>query len=195
MKKVLIVDDTKNIRMVLAKCLELEGYEVMTANDGKQAFDLLTTHSFDLAFIDIKIPEIRGTEVLRRIRTMGIRTPVIIITAYATVKNAIDCTNMGAVAYVQKPFSVDKIRAVLKELENKSLYTEPDDNSVAKFITDAKIYLKERNYDEALLHCKKALSMELNNPEIYLLISKAYDGLENKDDAERFYQFYKSFCT
>lgn len=93
MKKVLVVDDTKNIRMVLTKCLELEGYEVMTASDGRQALEMLTQHTFDLAFLDIKLPEMRGTEVLKRIREIGVKTPVIIITAYATVKNAVDCTN------------------------------------------------------------------------------------------------------
>ena len=114
MKKVLVVDDTKNIRMILTKCLELEGYEVMTASDGKQALEMFKSYTFDLAFLDIKLPEIRGTEVLKRIREQGITTPVIIITAYATVKNAVDCTNLGAVAYVQKPFSADKIRTILK---------------------------------------------------------------------------------
>lgn len=193
MKKVLVVDDTKNIRMMLTKCLELEGYEVMTASDGKQALAMFSEHTFDLAFLDIKLPEIRGTEVLKRIRELGIKTPIIIITAYATVKNAVDCTNMGAVAYVQKPFSVEKIRSVLKELDNNPLYLERACNGVEKLINDAKVSLDTRAYDKALKFSKEALCIELNNPEIYLLISKAYEGLGNKDNAERFYQFFKSY--
>jgi two-component system, OmpR family, response regulator len=144
MKKVLVVDDTKNIRMILTKCLELEGYEVMTASDGKQALETFLTHNFDLAFLDIKLPEIRGTEVLKRIREQGIKTPVIIITAYATVKNAVECTNMGAVAYVQKPFSADKIRSVLKEMESNPTY-EAEKARIEKFIADAKLSLMQ-NY-------------------------------------------------
>lgn len=193
MKKVLVVDDTKNIRMVLTKCLELEGYEVMAASDGKQAMELFATQTFDLAFIDIKLPEIRGTEVLKRIRELGIKTPVIIITAYATVKNAVDCTNMGAVAYVQKPFSADKIKSVLKELEGCSVYTGQDNNSFEKLIGNVKICLEKGEFDRALDFLKKALSLELDNPEIYLLISKAYEGMKNKKNAERFYQLYRSF--
>ncbi|NJD03744.1 MAG: response regulator, partial [Ruminiclostridium sp.] len=77
MKKVLVADDTKNIRILLSKCLELEGYEVQTANDGQQAIELFKNTRFDLAFLDIKMPEIRGTEVLKKIREMGIETPVI----------------------------------------------------------------------------------------------------------------------
>lgn len=194
MKKVLVVDDTKNIRMILTKCLELEGYEVMTASDGKQALELFTTHTYDLAFLDIKLPEIRGTEVLKRIREQGITTPVIIITAYATVKNAVDCINLGAIAYVQKPFSADKIRTVLKEMENKSLFAEREKLSTEDLIAGTKLSLDKHDYDKALELAKKALSSELNNPEFYLLISKAYEGLGSKENAERFYKFYKLFA-
>ncbi len=193
MKRVLVVDDTKNIRMILTKCLELEGYSVMTAIDGRQALEMLTSQPFDLAFIDIKLPEIRGTEVLKRIRELGIKTPVIIITAYATVKNAVDCTNMGAVAYVQKPFSAEKIKSVLKELELNPRHTVLENNSAAKWINDAKGSLDSGAYEKALESSRKALSIKLDNPEIYLLISKAYEGLGKQDDAGRFYQFYQSF--
>lgn len=193
MKKVLVVDDTKNIRMILTKCLELEGYEVVTAVDGKQALEMFSLHNFDLAFLDIKLPEIRGTEVLKRIRDIGIKTPVIIITAYATVKNAIDCTNMGAVAYVQKPFSAEKIKSVLKELESVTLCSKPSDASIENLISDAKEYMENGLYEKSLEISKKALSMDLDTPEVYLLISKAYEGKGNKAKAERFYKFYKTF--
>ncbi len=194
MKKVLVVDDTKNIRMILTKCLELEGYEVMTASDGKQALEMFKSYTFDLAFLDIKLPEIRGTEVLKRIREQGITTPVIIITAYATVKNAVDCTNLGAVAYVQKPFSADKIRTILKEMENNPIYRESEKLSTEELFTGAQSSLDKHDYDKALELAKKALSSELNNPEFYLLISKAYEGLGSKENAERFYKFYKLFA-
>jgi two-component system OmpR family response regulator len=195
MKNVLVVDDTKNIRMILTKCLELEGYEVLTASDGKQALELFMTHSFDLAFLDIKLPEIRGTEVLKRIREHGIKTPVIIITAYATVKNAVDCTNMGAVAYVQKPFSADKIRTVLKEIEKTNVYKDIHKVNLENLIADTKHFLEIHDYEKALETAKKALTSEIENPEVYLLISRAYRGLENEKSAERFYQFYKSLIS
>lgn len=193
MKKVLVVDDTKNIRMVLTKCLELEGYEVIAVNDGRQALEMFATHTFDLAFIDIKLPEIRGTEVLKRIRASGIRTPVIIITAYATVKNAVDCTNLGAVAYVQKPFSAEKVKSVLKELENSSYSFKQDDINVEDLLNDVRACLKKGDYDNALILSRKALSYELNDPAIYLLISKAYEGLKDDINSSRFYRFYESY--
>lgn len=188
MKKVLVVDDTKNIRMMLTKCLELEGCEVMTARDGRQALEMVAVQAFDLIFLDIKLPEIRGTEVLKRMRVLGIKTPVIIITAYATVKNAVDCTNLGAVAYVQKPFSMEKIKSVLRELDNKPIY-----GGIEKLISDARESIREKAFSDALRSLKRALSVDIENPEIYLLVSEAYEGLGNSESAERFRQFYKLF--
>lgn len=193
MKKVLVVDDTKNIRMILTKCLELEGYEVMTASDGKQALDMFGSQNFDLAFLDIKLPEIRGTEVLKRIREKGIKTPVIIITAYATVKNAVDCTNLGAVAYVQKPFSADKIRGVLKEIENNPAYSEKESLNLENIISRTELLLDNHQYNKALDMAKKALSIEVSQPKVYLLISRAYEGLKDKENCERFKKFHESF--
>ncbi len=193
MKKVLIVDDTINIRMILTKCLELEGYEVMSASDGKQGLEMLTAHTFDLAFLDIKLPEIRGTEVLKRIRELGIKTPVIIITAYATVKNAVDCTNLGAVAYVQKPFSADKIRSVLKEFDTNYINTDKELINTESIIDSIKTSLNNHKYDKALDMAKKALSIELNTPEVYLLIGQAYEGLDDVENSQRFQKIYKLF--
>ena len=100
MKKVLVIDDTKNIRMLLTTCLELKGYEVLTADSGKSAIDILKEEksSINVIFLDIRMPEMNGTEVLKIIRDMGFNCPVIIMTAYATVKNAVDCTKLGATA-------------------------------------------------------------------------------------------------
>jgi two-component system, OmpR family, response regulator len=120
MKKVLIVDDTKNIRNLLTTCLELNGYTVSSAKNGMEALELISQEFFDIAFIDIKMPELSGTEVLRRIRAKGISIPVVIMTAFATVKNAVECTQLGAVAYLQKPFTADKVTDLLLALDAKT---------------------------------------------------------------------------
>ncbi|MDI6604031.1 MAG: response regulator [Thermoanaerobacteraceae bacterium] len=77
MKQVLVVDDTKSIRMLLSTCLQIEGYKVVTARDGYTALNLFDREIFDLAFLDIKMSELSGTEVLRRIRNKAITTPVL----------------------------------------------------------------------------------------------------------------------
>lgn len=192
MQKILVIDDTKNIRLMLTKCLELEGYNVVTAGDGNEAIELFRKERFDLAFLDIKLPEIRGTEVLRRIRDMGVVTPVIIITAYGTVKNAVDCTNMGAIAYLQKPFTADKIKSVLEEL-NFKFASESSQSNIDKYITQIESLMDKESFQDALVQLKKAVSIDPANPKIQLLFSKVYKAIGNEDYAEKFYEAYKIF--
>lgn len=188
MKKVLVVDDTKNIRELLTKCLRLEGYEVKTSSDGNEAVEMFSQEAFDLAFLDIKMPFLSGTEVLKRIREMGISTPVIIITAYATIKNTFECTHMGAVAYLQKPFTPEKIRNILSELNE----SEASNQAAKDYITEAKIMLQERLFLEAIHFLKRALSQNPLDAQIYLLLSQASEGLGNYEDARKYVNIYES---
>jgi two-component system, OmpR family, response regulator len=190
MKKVLVVDDTKNIRLLLTKCLELEGFEVMTANDGRQALELLREYHFDLVFLDIKLPEIRGTEVLKKIRESGIKVPVIIITAYATVKNAVDCTNLGAVAYIQKPFTAEKIRTVLAEFYNRQNIIEDRAGDISE-IEHVEIMLVKGLYKEALEILSKLPAAKLENPYLFKLLGMANEGIGNLEQAKKFFRIYE----
>ena len=190
MKKVLVVDDTKNIRLLLTKCLELEGFQVMTASDGKQAIEMFEKNSFDLAFLDIKLPEIRGTEVLKRIRDMGINTPVIIITAYATVKNAVECTQMGAVQYLQKPFTADKIKSVLNELYTTECVREQSPD-LGKNVRQIESAISRGQFTQALQMLKNTISMEPSDANIYLLFGKAYEGIGDTENAKKFNSIYE----
>lgn len=187
MKKVLVVDDTKNIRVLLTKCLELEGYAVENAADGKSALEIMGKQSFDLIFMDIKMPQLSGTEVLRRMRDMGVYTPVVIITAYATVKNAVECTQMGAVAYIQKPFTAEKVRTVLEEIESKK-NEELDYESLIQSIS---MLIEENKLDEAFEQAKKALALNPDNGMIYYLMSKIYDRKNDKRLAEKYLSISK----
>lgn len=180
MKKVLVADDTKNIRSLVCKCLQLEGYAAVEAADGRQAFDLLQTQPFDLAFLDIKMPGMSGTEVLKAIRASGNHTPVIIITAYATVKNAVECTQLGAVAYLHKPFTSDKLRGVLSELK------ESDG------LADAERLINLGRAQEAMPILKKFLSENPLNAAVYLLLSNACNRLGKTEEAGKYLKLHNS---
>lgn len=192
MKRILVVDDTKNIRVLLTKCLEYEGYQVDTASDGQEALDMFRQSKYDLAFLDIKMSRLSGTEVLKSIRQMGIETPVIIITAYATIKNAVECTKLGVVTYLQKPFTAEKIRSVLSEfmnrLEGNCLLTHTE-----SILEQARELIFTGAFSDALEMLKHIISKEIDNPEVYLLISKAYQGIGNKENANKFYKTYQLF--
>lgn len=205
MSNILIVDDTKNIRILLKKCLELMGYKVSVALNGQEALDLLLNNKYYLAFLDIKLPEIRGTEVLRKIREIGIKTPIIIITAYATVKNAIDCTNLGAVAYLQKPFSAEKIKSVINEIKPKLDNENFDDRKINKdfsktseHIGDSNYYfllaekfIADRKYDYAMECINKVLIMDHLNAKVYYMLSIVYNKLGDIKNSEKFFKIYE----
>jgi two-component system OmpR family response regulator len=185
---VLVVDDTKNIRRLLTTCLEMEGWTVKTAGEGKTALQLISQESFDLVFLDIKLPLFSGTDVLREMRNAGIDTPVIIVTAYATVKNAVECTNLGAVAYLQKPFTAEKIRSVLNELLNLNVQK----SGAGKRLAAAKNQIGAGRYKEAERILKSAVAEDPLLPDLYLLLSQASRGLENEAEALKYEKIYKA---
>lgn len=188
--KVLVVDDTKNIRMLLTTCLQLNGYNVITANDGVDALNLLKEDKIDLIFLDIKLPELSGTEVFRRIRNMGIDVPVVIMTAFATVKNAIECTKLGAVAYLQKPFTADKVKNVLDEL---AMWPSKPNDTLQTDIEKCRLLIAEDKVNEAYSYLKKLLSIDPSCGEIYFLIGKVHEKNNNSVEAQRFFNIAKQF--
>ena len=192
MKKALVVDDTKNIRNLLTTCLEINDYEVITASSGQEAIQLLEIEKFDLVFLDIKMPEISGTSVLKRMREMEIRIPVVIMTAFATIKNAVECTKLGAVAYLQKPFTADKVKSILGEIFDN------EDNNINTFSNLVKLgkdLIEKKNYEEAYDILKKALSMDPACGDIYKLIGIIHEKNGEIKQAEKFYETAKRFKT
>lgn len=193
MRKVLVVDDTKNIRLLLTKCLEIEGFEVITANDGYMALDILKKDDVNLAIIDIKMPQLSGTEVLKKMRSMGIFIPVIIITAYATIKNAVECTQMGAVAYLQKPFTAEKVRSVLKELQIDPKEDNKKIELMQKSLKEIERAINDNNFNDAISMLKNTITVDPTNEMVYLYLSKAYKGIGDIVNADKFYKTYKIF--
>jgi len=188
MNKVLVVDDTKNIRELLTTCLEVEGYQVDTASNGKAALEKLQANAYDLAFLDIKLPELSGTEVLRRLRSSDIYIPIIIMTAFATVKNAIECTKLGAVQYLQKPFTAEKVRIVMKELREGSEHISHQKN-----MDLAKHLIEREEFPAAYDVLKKCLAYNPEDANVYYLIGMCHAKLGQNAKAEKFFTAAKHF--
>lgn len=190
MKKALVVDDTKNIRKLLGIYLELNNFEVLMATNGHEALSLIDTEPVDIIFLDIKMPEMSGTEVLKRIRAKGITAPVVIMTSFATVKNAIDCTKLGAITYLQKPFTTDKIKIILDEMITER-YTYA--KSVENKIEIIKNLINENKFKKALDALKVILSIDPDIPETYELISLVYTKQGELKKAEIFHNMAKQW--
>src|SRR5215469_13992286 len=126
MANLLVVDDERNIRVRLAGFLENCGHVVQTAETGKQALDLLSTSgAVDLVLTDYKLAELNGLELLQQIKRHSPDTPVILMTAYGTIENAVAAMKSGAYDYLAKPFSLEQIQHVVERaLELQKLRTE-----------------------------------------------------------------------
>ena len=108
--KVLVVDDDPFALRSIAKVLENESYQVMTAASGSEALDLLRRDSFDLVLTDLKMPGIDGLEILRRGRELAPQAVVLIFTGYASLESAIEALREGAYDYLVKPCSTDELK-------------------------------------------------------------------------------------
>ncbi|AYF41761.1 response regulator [Ethanoligenens harbinense] len=181
MANVLVVDDTKNIRVLLTQCLEFEGYSVTTASHGKEALDILGNKKFDLVFLDVRMPELSGTEVLRQMRQMGADMPVVMITAFGTVKNAVDCTQLGAVAYLQKPFTESKIHQVLEEVLQLKSEADPFEHVLAL----AKKEIASGKLKDAEVRLKNALPSYFLTPGLYAALSEVYTETGRPEEAKK----------
>jgi DNA-binding NtrC family response regulator len=108
---VLIVDDEAAIRESLQTLLEFEGYSVEIASDGAEGLARIGEHPFDLVLLDFAMPERNGIEILHEIRERDAELPVIMITAYGTVENAVNAMQSGATNFIQKPWDNEKLLA------------------------------------------------------------------------------------
>jgi two-component system response regulator PilR (NtrC family) len=123
--RILVVDDERSMRELLAIVLGREGYDVVTAENGRQALDELEKRPVDLLISDIHMPDMTGLDVLRTAKGLNPDLAGIMVTAFASTETAIEALRMGAYDYIHKPFNVDELKiVVLGALERRRLKRE-----------------------------------------------------------------------
>ncbi len=124
-ERILVVDDEKIIRETLSYVLQKEGYTVEEAENGKLAYDKILESTFDLVITDLEMPEMKGVELLDRIKKLNIQTSIIVITAFGSLDTAISALRSGASDYILKPVEFDELIIKVKKLfEVKDLLLE-----------------------------------------------------------------------
>jgi DNA-binding NtrC family response regulator len=133
--RILVVDDDENIRSVLIAILQDEGYTVESADTAKKGIEKSEKSFYNLALIDVRLPDMEGIELLGKLRETKPKMRKIIITGYPTLQNAVAAVNKGADAYVMKPFDVEKILHTIKEqLQKQKEEKSYSETKVAEFI-------------------------------------------------------------
>jgi len=150
--RILVVDDDESIRKTLAAILEEEGYVVDTAENGKDAIKKSNQRFYNLALIDIRLPDMAGTELLTSMKETTPKMVKIIITGYPSLQTAVEAVNKGADAYILKPFKMsnvlDMIEKHLRKQQEEKKYSE---EKVTEFIETRAKELEE----EKPLHTRK----------------------------------------
>jgi DNA-binding NtrC family response regulator len=119
MKTVLVVEDERAIREGLKRLLAREGYQVMTAENGLEALDIVSSNSVDVVLCDLKMPVMGAIEVLEKVGTSCPDLPVIIVTGQATPENAQECMTKGAYDLITKPFRTGDVLSIVKRAIDK----------------------------------------------------------------------------
>ncbi len=112
--KLLIVDDEKRLRDLFKILCEGAGYEVETAESPSKALQIIEQNTFDIAFIDVRMPEMDGITLMKRLRETHPSLEVIIITAHGSIETAVDAMREGAADFIQKPFGSDELQAAIE---------------------------------------------------------------------------------
>jgi len=187
-KAILIVDDEKNIRLTMTRSLEPLDFLVQTAVNGEEALQKLRETPFGLVFLDLKMPGIDGMEVLRQTKDTWPRTRVIIITAHGTIESAVEAMKLGAVDFIQKPFSPGEIRDMATQVLQREALDEENVVDYVSLIQLTKRHISDRGFSAARETARKAIAADPAQPEAYNLLGALLeikgDGLE----AQKFYR-------
>ena len=184
---ILVVDDEKNIRLTMSQSLEPLDMTVQTAASGEEALEKLRSGLFGVVFLDLKMPGMDGMEVLRRIKKDWPKIRVIIITAHGTIESAVEAMKLGAVDFIQKPFSPVDIRELAKSVLERETLDKERTVDYRALIELAKRYITDRSFADARKTVRKAIAADPGQPEAYNLLGALLEMDGKIFEAQKFY--------
>jgi len=203
MEKILIIDDDESIRQTLSNYLKRLGYSVLSAEDGKIGFDIIQNLQPDLIISDIKMPNLTGLELLKKVKEIDPLTKIILITAHDDVQTTIEAMQNGAYDYLEKPLDIERLKVTIaRALESKTLSERIDtliEDQAEEFQPEKRIIGKSKLMRDVykiigqlMIKSNKAQMVEEleNKIKILDLREKALEKQENS-----FFELFKSIFT
>ncbi len=186
--KILVVDDDKNIRRTVSMALESLDYFVHTAFDGKDAMLQLTGDKYDMIITDLKMPGMNGMELLEQAIAKYPEIKIVLISAHGTVDNAVEAMKLGAVDFLQKPFTPKELR----NLVHNVLSAEPDEaQSATEYkasLKSARNFARKRDFNNAIAQTKKAIGADPSQPNAFDFLGQLQETLGDFDSAIKNYR-------
>jgi DNA-binding response OmpR family regulator len=198
-RRILIVEDEPNVRLVFRTALESVDYLLSTAADGETALRWLKKEPFDLVLLDLRMPGMGGMELLRRLRGEGIEVPVVIVSAHDCVPNVVQAMRLGAIDFLPKPLTPDVLRKVVSEVlarhaprprgAGATRDVTPGDEPSDDLLVQAKQALNRREFGEAEESLRRAIATEHHAAEAHYLMGVLH---EMRDDRHAAYAAYRA---
>lgn len=170
-ENILIIDDDPDACKTLGMILEEKGYTVSTAESGKKALELAGGKKFDLAILDIKLPDTDGTELMKKLKIISPHMEIIITTGYASLQNAILALREGAFDYLTKPLDIEEViisveRAIEKQTTETALRREKELNATIVLNLPLSILLLDENLNILLCNANPCKMPLINLPDV-----------------------------
>ena len=164
--RLLVIDDEPKLTNFLRMELEVEGYSVAVAHDGASGLIALRSDPApDLVLLDWNLPDFTGLDICRRIRSTGMKLPVLMLTGYNEVKDKVEALDAGVDDYLVKPFSIEELLARLRALQRRALAMQPDPQDSEQLqIGDLELNLANHDVTRA------GRTIQLSNKEYQLLV-------------------------
>lgn len=163
--RILFVEDERNQRILLKKILEKEGYSIIEAANGNEALNKFEQYDFDCVLLDQRLPDLTGLKVLRKIKNINPIIPIIIVTAFANVQDAVEAMKQGAFHYLTKPVNTDELLLTIKKaIETLALKKENEElkRTLREKYRYEKIIYASGNMEEIMSMVSRAAQSDAN---------------------------------
>lgn len=185
MSTVLIAEDDEGVRTALSRALKFEGYDVVLAFDGAEALEAVSTAEPDVIVLDVMMPHIDGLTACRRMRSKGIETPILMLTARQEVSDRVAGLDAGADDYLPKPYALEELLARLRALLRRTDHVEGDTDELSYDDLTMNLSTRVVKRGERVLDLTKTefdlLELLLSNAEIVLTRDVIYDRIWGYD--------------
>jgi FixJ family two-component response regulator len=186
---ILVVDDERNVRLMYRAALD-SMFKVDEAESGAKALEMFLSRRYDVAILDLRMPGMTGLELIEKMNQVGITTPVVFVTAYADVPNAVNAMKFGAIDFLQKPVTPDQLRAIVKDILVRHAHEDrksPEVHDFEYFLRCAKRAINLRDFAAARRNLISALELNPDSPQALNLAGVMFEMREEFDQARRYY--------
>lgn len=187
-KRILVVDDEKNIRLTVQHSLIAANYEVDTAANGLEGLEKFRSGHYDLILMDLRMPQINGIEMLREIKARDAKAAAVVITAYLTIDTLLEAFSLGVSDYIRKPFSPNDVRETVrrvlarKEISEEAVGGHPDGNMLLEM---ARKQLADNDIDGAIDYARQSISANPSSPDAHAFLGILLHLNDNDEQSEQ----------